>query len=37
VLNLGRILIDDTPENIRQSEMLQEVYFGRSRKLNGQH
>jgi branched-chain amino acid transport system ATP-binding protein len=29
VLNEGKVVLDDTPENVRSNEMLQEIYFGR--------
>lgn len=28
VLDVGQVVLDDTPENVRNSPMLQEVYFG---------
>lgn len=28
VLDIGRIVLDDTPERVRQHELLQEIYFG---------
>ena len=28
VLDLGKVILDDTPENVRNSPLLQEIYFG---------
>lgn len=28
VLDIGKVVLDDTPERVRQHEMLQEIYFG---------
>lgn len=28
VLDLGRVVLDDTPESVREDELLQEIYFG---------
>lgn len=28
VLDIGRIVLDDTPDRVRQHELLQEIYFG---------
>ncbi len=35
VLDVGRVVLDDTPENIRTSPVLQEVYFGNGKAANG--
>jgi ABC-type branched-subunit amino acid transport system ATPase component len=29
VLDQGRVILDDTPENVRKNELLQEIYFGK--------
>lgn len=34
VLDVGRVVLDDTPENIRQNELLHEIYFGADEERN---
>jgi branched-chain amino acid transport system ATP-binding protein len=29
VLDQGKVILDDTPENVRKNELLQEIYFGK--------
>jgi branched-chain amino acid transport system ATP-binding protein len=29
VLDQGRVILDDTPDNVRRNELLQEIYFGK--------
>ena len=29
VLDQGRVILDDTPENVRRNELLREIYFGK--------
>jgi len=36
VLDQGRVVLDDTPENVRKSPMLQEVYFGNEKPAQNQ-
>lgn len=35
VLDVGRVILDDTPENVRSNKMLQEIYFGSSENHKG--
>ena len=35
VLDLGRVILDDTPERIRANPLLQEIYFGTTPVING--
>ncbi len=34
VLDVGRVLLEDTPEKVQHSELLQEIYFGKTEKRN---
>ena len=35
VMDLGKVILDDTPENIRNNPLLQEIYFGTNGNGNG--
>ncbi len=35
VLDMGKVVLDDTPERVRANKMLQEIYFGANESSNG--